>query len=286
MNLTVYGINPGQKRISIILIAFVIHMILNGLLYAEAEIGSVVMIMGKAYITRGETELPAEQGDPVWEHDTVRTEGTSKIKIYLKDDSVITLGENTKLSVEEYMFALEEGRRSVVLNLIGGRLRVIVGQILEAVGSKYEVKSPTSVIGVRGTHFYLYVISGITKIAVFSGEVDASNVLEVVKGIVRIKAGQMSIVPENEPPGEPVRISSEEQIKLMLETEIYDEDSLIEKETLPLIKIETEEKNELSDAMKSGLEPATTSDFLPPLNQEPIQALSEVTVRINLPVQP
>jgi hypothetical protein len=267
------------------MVAITIILVFHSYSFAQSEAGTVVMVTGKAFIVRGGEEIVAQPGLTVYENDSLRTEGTAKLKVYLKDDSVITLGENSRINLEEYLVATGEDRRSVVLNLITGKLRIIVGRIMRAMGSKYEVKTPTSITGVRGTHFYVSVIPGLSKVVLFSGELELRNILEDIKTMVVLTPGEMSIVPENQPPGEPVKLAEEELTKLILETEIYEEGGLIEEEPqLPVIEGGAEKTEDITDVVENLTEIKGLKDSLPPLEQEPlINLLSEVNVIIKIP---
>lgn len=249
----------------------------------EKEIGTVVLVLGNAFVKRGDVETKLSQGERVYEKDRVRTEGTSKLKIYLKDDSVITLGENTTISLDDYTFSLQEDTRSVVMNLIRGRLRAIVGKIFRGAGSRYEIKTPTSITGVRGTHFYIFAMENLTRVILFSGEVSLKNILESIAGEVVLNPGQMSIVPQNMPPAEPVTLSEDELNSAILETEIYEEEGMEEEVPLPGISPE-EGPVELPGLIRDSLMPDVPSDILPPLLQEPLlKERVQVNVIIKLP---
>jgi co-chaperonin GroES (HSP10) len=274
----------------IILIAFILFCIPH-LAHSQEQKGTVVFVLGKAFVKRGEVETQLKQGDKIFEKDIIRTEGTSKIKIYFDDESVLTLGENTTLSLEEYTLSLLDDKRSVLLNLIRGRLRAIVGKIIGGAGSRYEVKTPTSITGVRGTHFYVFAMENLTRVALFSGGLSLRNILENIAGEVILKPGQMSIVPEGMPPADPITLSEDDQTGMILETEIYEEEGMPEEEGIPGIE-QKEGGMDIPDIIKESMIPESTQDFLPPLVQEPlvqeplIESLATVNVIIKLPGQP
>lgn len=272
-----------RKRVFIVL---VLVFFTNLVAYSQEETGTVIFVLGKAFVKRFDTEMQLKQGDKVFEKDIIRTEGTSKIKLYFNDESVLTLGENSTLSLEEYTLSLLDDKRSVVLNLIRGRLRAIVGKIIGGAGSRYEVKTPTSITGVRGTHFYTFAMENLTRVVLFSGELSLRNILESVMGEIILEPGQMSIVPKDMPPAEPVPLSEDEQTELILETEIYEEEGMPGEEGVPGIEPE-EGEIEIPDIIKESMIPESIHDFLPPLIQEPlIESFATVNVIIKLPGQP
>jgi hypothetical protein len=60
------------------------------------------------------------------------------------DDSVLTLGEKSKVVVKEYVYSKEKGGKSI-FNLIDGKMKAVVGK------AKFEVHTPTVVAAARGT---------------------------------------------------------------------------------------------------------------------------------------
>jgi hypothetical protein len=87
-------------------------------------------------------------GAAVGPGDRINTDGHSKIKLLLADDSVLAIGPQSQVTIDELM--LRPDSRT-------GRLRVLVGRFKLAIAewlggrSDYEVRMPTAVAGVRGT---------------------------------------------------------------------------------------------------------------------------------------
>ncbi len=285
-NLSFHILSREQKSILLFMFIFLFATVV----YSQEETGTVVFVLGKAFVKRGETEIQLKQGDKIFAKDIIRTEGRSKIKLYFNDESVLTLGENTTLSLEEYTLSLLDDKRSVVLNLIRGRLRAIVGKIIGGAGSRYEVKTPTSITGIRGTHFYIFAMENLTRVVLFSGEISLRNILESIMGEVILKPGQMSIVPKDMPPADAVNLSEDEQTGLILETEIYEEEGMPE-EGAPGIEPE-EGEIEIPDIIKESMFTESIQNLLPPLIQEPliqeplIESLANINVIIKLPSPP
>lgn len=86
--------------------------------------------------------------DTIFLNDTVRTGADSKVKVLLRDDSIMTLGERGEMQFTEFLLTQEQ-RRSVV-SLLLGTVRVITTRIFGG-NSATEVHTPNTVAGVRGT---------------------------------------------------------------------------------------------------------------------------------------
>jgi hypothetical protein len=111
---------------------------------AGEAVSTMIAIKGNTFIERDSAERPAKVKDDVLLVDTVTTREAAKAKMLFIDDSVLTLGEKTKVVVKEYVYSKERGGTSI-FNLLDGKMRVVVGK------AKFEVHTPTAVAAARGT---------------------------------------------------------------------------------------------------------------------------------------
>lgn len=82
----------------------------------------------------------------------VKTGADGWAELLLPDGSKITLANNTEIEITE--FTMAKKKKQAVLNLMQGKIKA---NIIKPVGEKmnYTVKSPSAVIGVRGTEFMM-----------------------------------------------------------------------------------------------------------------------------------
>ena len=71
----------------------------------------------------------------------------------MTDDSLLSAGPNSVLSLDHYAFdpTTQQGRFDTTLNR--GTLNVISGRIAKQSPDSMTVRTPHAVLGVRGTHF-------------------------------------------------------------------------------------------------------------------------------------
>nr|WP_246320398.1 FecR family protein [Paenibacillus qinlingensis] len=108
--------------------------------------------------------------------DTVYTGDSSSVTLNLASgDADVTLGDNAELNVSDLNSA--NGNKKSKLKVWAGSMWVKVKSLAGA-DDEFEVETPTAVMGVRGTQFFVSVdpVSGKTKMAVGSGRVSASTV--------------------------------------------------------------------------------------------------------------
>ncbi|HEY5309382.1 MAG TPA: FecR domain-containing protein, partial [Casimicrobiaceae bacterium] len=85
--------------------------------------------------------------------DTVKTGPDGSVGITMDDDSLLSAGPNSVLSLDRYVFdsTTNGGRFDASLNK--GTLAVISGRIAKQSPDAMTVRTPTAILGVRGTEF-------------------------------------------------------------------------------------------------------------------------------------
>lgn len=138
------------------------------------SIGIVVVSQGTSMIQRQGKTFTGKVGFKIYEKDYLETGSDGKLKIKFKDDNVINLAPNSKLTIEELNFDLAKGNKKTLLNLLYGKVRSSVKHDYNQSGNYYEVKTPSAVAGVRGTEF----------VTSFSSEDKMETKVETLKGRV------------------------------------------------------------------------------------------------------
>lgn len=152
--------------------------------WAAETIGSASEVSGAVKLVRGAggaERTPAMAGSQVYEGDTIETGPDGRLKILFKDDSVLSLAQNTTLRIDRHLLKPEEDKRQGSFSLIKGSVLSLVGRVFRNNESKFEVKTATAVAGVRGTYFSVSVSGdadakkAITEVVVIEGEVDVTR---------------------------------------------------------------------------------------------------------------
>ncbi len=149
-------------------------------LFADEPIGAVTTVIKTAYLQRSgnPTEIVVRQGATTHLLDTYQTMAGSRLKILFEDDSIISMAENSKIVITSDISKPSQNERSRVIEMITGSIRVLIGKRFLGGASKFEVHTPTSTAGVRGTHFIAWVQNQqvaeipISGILVLEGEVE------------------------------------------------------------------------------------------------------------------
>ncbi len=114
--------------------------------------GRVKTSIGSASIVRGGQSAPAAVGALVYESDLLRTGADGQLAVMLKDDTRISLGPRSEVALAAFAYAPADGRLAMVLRVARGAMAYVSGRIAKLMPEAVRLETPTSVIGVRGTH--------------------------------------------------------------------------------------------------------------------------------------
>jgi len=205
----------------IVILALVSH---HASAFAGGAIGYVTSLKGEVSIIRAgehEENTLAING-AINLGDTILTAARSKTQILMEDDSLLNLGENTRITIKEHMYQPENDFRGSVYKLIRGKIRVVVGRLFSDANSHLKVETPTSIIGIRMTEYIVHVVSPeLTVVITIDGEVIAKNIrADLVCEEVVVK-GYESKIAKDTCPTAPSRTPVEKMEEILLETEAY-----------------------------------------------------------------
>ena len=146
----------GEQKPRPYSLLLLIYFLLSPVPASAQSAGQVVAQEGTAEVLRGGTSnwIPIVVQGEVFLHDELRTQAHSRLQVRFQDESVLTLAENTHLTVDEQIVQPAASLTSV-FSLLVGKVRVFVTDRYKAPGSKFEVHTPTVVAGVRGTEFII-----------------------------------------------------------------------------------------------------------------------------------
>lgn len=119
--------------------------------------GRVKSTSGTAVIVHEGREVPAEPGRPVYEQDIVRTGADGRLGLTLRDGSRLSLGANSELQVRGFAYSPAQHQLALAVRVLKGVAAYVSGRIAELSPDSVKIETPTSIIGVRGTHVVIAV---------------------------------------------------------------------------------------------------------------------------------
>ena len=120
---------------------------------ALADIGQIKTRKGQVTVQRQGQELPAEIGMRLEAADTLKTGADGAVGITMRDNSLLSAGPNSMLSLERFEFdaTTQQGRFDAQLQR--GTLAVVSGRIAKQSPQAMTVRTPSAQLAVRGTDF-------------------------------------------------------------------------------------------------------------------------------------
>lgn len=119
------------------------------------EIGEIQTVMAHVVVARSDlkTAYFAASGDKVYEKDIVFTLADSKCRIRLHNKDIITIGDNSRMTLKEASEARGTTLKKSVVSMIRGKAMFYALKLFKDKGLSMSVEAPTAVVGVRGTKF-------------------------------------------------------------------------------------------------------------------------------------
>ena len=117
------------------------------------EAGHVKVSKGAVQIDRAGQKVPAAVGTTVQAGDVVSTGTDGSVGITFLDNSLLSAGPNSVLTIDRFVFDSTTHQGSFESSLQKGTLAVVSGKLAKASPDAMKVKTPAAVLGVRGTEF-------------------------------------------------------------------------------------------------------------------------------------
>jgi hypothetical protein len=121
------------------------------------RIAQVKTANGEVSVLRSGQRLPLKIGDPIYEKDVIETGKDGSVGITFIDNSVFSTGPESRLAVDQFSFDSSNFKGSMLADMQKGTLSVVSGDIARSSPGQMRIRTPTAVLGVRGTTFAVQV---------------------------------------------------------------------------------------------------------------------------------
>lgn len=121
------------------------------------DVGYIKSVNGTVHVERGGERLAASPGMAVRQTDTLVTGADGAVGVTFIDNSLISAGPRTVLAIDAYSFDSTTHAGHFDASLKKGSLAVVSGKIVKQSPGAMRVRTPASVMGVRGTEFLVRV---------------------------------------------------------------------------------------------------------------------------------
>jgi len=121
------------------------------------KIGQIKTLKGEVYILRGNSRIPAVLGATLQQADIVETGPSGSVGITFIDSSRFSAGPETRLELSRFRFNPTTHDGEFLTGMERGTLTVISGQIAKRSNEAMKIKTPTTILGFRGTRAAIQV---------------------------------------------------------------------------------------------------------------------------------
>ena len=126
--------------------------------FAESiHVGIVKTVSGDVVIDRNGQSVAAQINTKVINGDLVKTGSDGKVGLVFADDTVISMGSNSQIVIENFLFEPAEKQLSFVARMIQGTASFLSGQIARLAPDTVRLETPDATIGLRGTRVLVKV---------------------------------------------------------------------------------------------------------------------------------
>lgn len=200
--------------------AFVITMIFSlaaaAPSWAQDANGVMMVVKGDIKVTSGKDGKTegAKVGRKVFAGDSITAGPDSRAKVVMSDRNILNVSPDSKIVIEKYATDAKGDSKNVEIKVEYGKVRAQIEQKYDGDKSKFNIKTPTAVAGVRGTDF----ITGFnrttrqTSVITFSGMVAVGNMGPngQIQNAVFVRPGQTTNVGVGATPEAPKAMPKEE----------------------------------------------------------------------------
>lgn len=153
--------------------AALLGILLSGPANAQpaSHVGGVSRLAGRCEGGFEGKTVPLEMASAVFLGQVVTTAARSRLEITFDDDTLLTLGEQVKLTIDDFVYRPDRNRIALAID---GAMRFI-SSVRKPANADFSVATPVGKIDIRGTDFWSGPIDGKYGVLLLKGAVRVSN---------------------------------------------------------------------------------------------------------------
>lgn len=121
------------------------------------DVGQIKVAKGSVQVERDGRRVNAEVGMPVRAADVLLTGADGSAGVTFADNSLVSLGPNSAFAIDRYRFDSTTHAGEFQGSLRKGKLAAVSGKIVKQAPESMTIRTPSSVMAVRGTEFVVQV---------------------------------------------------------------------------------------------------------------------------------
>ena len=174
-----------MNKIKILIISVVLSLFSISIGSANEFIGVIAAGVGDILNHKNEK---LSTGSKIYFGDTIIVKAQSNAQILLLDETTLTIGEKSEITIDEFVYDPQSKVGKIVSNIKIGTVRIITGEISKKNPDNLEVNVPTGSVGARGTEFVVVTESDKKSTVVLLGP-GKKNSLGMMAGTLNVSDG-------------------------------------------------------------------------------------------------
>ena len=144
---------------------------LGGVAFAADTVGTVTKVENQGRIGGANAVV----GTAVHMNDEIRTGPKARLEITFRDNTLLTLGENARVVIDNYVYQPTQGTGAMVVKATHGAMRFVTGRIGKMRDRDVTVVTPEAALAIRGTDFWVGPIDGQYGVLLLKGKVKVNG---------------------------------------------------------------------------------------------------------------
>ena len=174
-----------MNKIKTIIISVFLSLFLISITSANEFIGVIAAGVGDILNQKNEK---LSTGSKIYFGDTIIVKAQSNAQILLLDETALTVGEKSEITIDEFIYDPQSKVGKIVSNIKIGTVKIITGEISKKNPDNLEVNIPTGSVGARGTEFVVVTESDEKSTVVLLGP-GKKNTLGMIPGTLNVTDG-------------------------------------------------------------------------------------------------
>ena len=178
-----------MNKINTIIISVFLSLFLISITSANEFIGVIAAGVGDILNQKNEK---LSTGSKIYFGDTIIVKAQSNAQILLLDETALTVGEKSEITIDEFIYDPQSKVGKIVSNIKIGTVRIITGEISKNDPDNLKVNVPTGSIGARGTEFVVVTTADQKSTIVLLGP-GKNNTLGMIPGVLNVTDGTNTV---------------------------------------------------------------------------------------------
>ena len=174
-----------MNKIKTLVISIFLSLYLISISSANEFIGVIAAGVGDILNQKNEK---LSTGSKIYFGDTIIVKAQSNAQILLLDETALTVGEKSEITIDEFIYDPQSKVGKIVSNIKIGTVKIITGEISKKDPDNLEVNIPTGSVGARGTEFVVVTESDEKSTVVLLGP-GKKNTLGMIPGTLNVTDG-------------------------------------------------------------------------------------------------